>query len=83
MVQEASGPQLLVVDDEPELRSLLVEYFGRHGFAVEAVADAAAARAALARAAAGAGHPRHQHAGRERPVAGALDARGASAASAW
>ena len=48
MVQEASGPQLLVVDDEPELRSLLVEYFARHGFAVEAVADAAAARASLA-----------------------------------
>ena len=48
MVQAASGPQLLVVDDEPELRSLLVEYFARHDFAVEAVADAAAARAALA-----------------------------------
>ena len=48
MVQEASSPQLLVVDDEPELRSLLVEYFARHGFAVEAVGDAAAARAALA-----------------------------------
>ena len=48
MVQEASGPQLLVVDDEPELRSLLVEYFARHDFAVRRVADAAAARAALA-----------------------------------
>jgi DNA-binding response OmpR family regulator len=48
MVPAASGPQLLVVDDEPELRSLLVEYFGRHGFAVEALADAASARAALA-----------------------------------
>jgi DNA-binding response OmpR family regulator len=44
----APGPALLVVDDEPELRSLLAEYFGRHGFTVEAVADAAAARAALA-----------------------------------
>ena len=44
----AAGPALLVVDDEPELRSLLVEYFGRHGFAVEALADAVAARAALA-----------------------------------
>ena len=48
MVQAAPAPRLLVVDDEPELRSLLVEYFVRHGFAVEAVADAAAARAALA-----------------------------------
>ena len=48
MVQAVSGPQLLVVDDEPELRSLLVEYFARHDFAVEAVGDAAAARATLA-----------------------------------
>ena len=48
MVQAATAPQLLVVDDEPELRSLLVEDFVRHGFAVEAVADAAAARASLA-----------------------------------
>jgi len=48
MVQAASGPQLLVVDDEPELRSLLVEYFARHDFAVEAVGDAAAARVVLA-----------------------------------
>ena len=39
---------MLVVDDEPELRSLLSEYFGRQGFQVEAVADAAAARAAVA-----------------------------------
>ena len=41
-------PALLVVDDEPELRSLLAEYFGRHGFAVRTVADAAAARLAVA-----------------------------------
>ncbi len=41
-------PRLLVVDDEPELRSLLVEYFGRQGFDVEAAADAAAARASVA-----------------------------------
>jgi len=38
---------MLVVDDEPELRSLLSEYFGRQGFQVQAVADAAAARAAV------------------------------------
>jgi len=44
----ADCPALLVVDDEPELRSLLAEYFARHGFAVEAAADAAAARSALA-----------------------------------
>ena len=79
MVQEASGPQLLVVDDEPELRSLLVEYFARHGFAVEAVGRRRRGPRRAGAAPAGAGHPRHQHAGRERPVAGALDARGASA----
>jgi DNA-binding response OmpR family regulator len=42
-------PRLLVVDDEPELRSLMVEYFGRQGFDVEAAADAAAARDSVAR----------------------------------
>jgi DNA-binding response OmpR family regulator len=42
---------VLVVDDEPELRSLLSEYFGRHGFAVRAAPDALAARAAIAEAA--------------------------------
>lgn len=42
---------VLVVDDEPELRSLLGEYFGRHGFAVRAAPDALAARAAIAEAA--------------------------------
>jgi DNA-binding response OmpR family regulator len=39
---------VLVVDDEPELRSLLAEYFGRHGFIVRTAADAAAARIAVA-----------------------------------
>jgi DNA-binding response OmpR family regulator len=42
---------VLVVDDEPELRSLLGEYFGRHGFSVRAAPDALAARAAIAEAA--------------------------------
>ena len=39
---------LLVVDDEPELRGLLAEYFGRHGFAVSTAADAAQARELIA-----------------------------------
>ncbi len=39
---------LLIVDDEPELRGLLSEYFGRHGFAVRAAAGAAEARSLLA-----------------------------------
>ncbi len=55
MTPEASqpgldAPHLLVVDDEPELRSLLVEYFGRHGLKVHAAADAAQARDHLAQA---------------------------------
>jgi DNA-binding response OmpR family regulator len=40
----ATAPTLLVVDDEPELRGLLAEYFGRHGFAVQTAQDAAQAR---------------------------------------
>jgi two-component system phosphate regulon response regulator OmpR len=39
---------LLLVDDEPELRALLAEYFGRNGFSVLQAADAAAARARVA-----------------------------------
>jgi len=39
-----ANPKLLVVDDEPELRSLLAEYFGRHGLDVRQASDAAAAR---------------------------------------
>ena len=44
----ATRPGLLVVDDEPELRALLAEYFERHGFAVRCAADAAAARGEVA-----------------------------------
>jgi DNA-binding response OmpR family regulator len=44
-VNEANTkPVVLVVDDEPELRTLLGEYFGRHGYAVTTAADAAVAR---------------------------------------
>lgn len=41
-------PVVMVVDDEPELRGLLAEYFGRHGFVVRPAADAAEARALVA-----------------------------------
>ena len=44
----SASPVVLVVDDEPELRSLLAEYFGRHGFDVRTAADAAQARLAVA-----------------------------------
>jgi DNA-binding response OmpR family regulator len=44
-VHTMAGAHLLVVDDEPELRGLLGEYFGRHGFVVRAAQDAAEARA--------------------------------------
>jgi DNA-binding response OmpR family regulator len=47
-VQPDTAPRLLVVDDESELRSLLAEYFGRHGFVVRAAPDAAAARRMIA-----------------------------------
>jgi two-component system phosphate regulon response regulator OmpR len=40
---------LLVVDDEPDMRGLLAEYFGRHGFAVREAGSAAEARDAIAR----------------------------------
>lgn len=44
----AELPTVLVVDDEPELRGLLGEYFGRNGCNVRAAADAAEARQLLA-----------------------------------
>jgi two-component system phosphate regulon response regulator OmpR len=44
----AAPTTLLIVDDEPELRGLLAEYFGRHGFAVQAAASAAEARSLVA-----------------------------------
>ncbi len=50
MTEATRQPVLMVVDDEPELRSLLAEYFGRHGFSVQALPDAASARALLAEA---------------------------------
>ncbi|ARN19417.1 response regulator [Piscinibacter gummiphilus] len=47
-VEGAAKPVLLVVDDEPDLRALLGEYFGRHGFDVLTAEDAARAREILA-----------------------------------
>jgi len=43
-------PVLLVVDDEPELRGLLAEYFGRQGFVVKTAEHAAQARALIGQA---------------------------------
>jgi two-component system phosphate regulon response regulator OmpR len=40
---------LLVVDDDPDIRRMLVEYLGGHGYAVRAVGDGAAMRAELER----------------------------------
>ena len=42
-------PNILVVDDDPEIRALLVRYLGGHGFAVDVAADGTQLRAALAR----------------------------------
>ncbi len=40
---------LLIVDDEPEVREVLQEYFGAHGYATLGAGDAQAARALAAR----------------------------------
>src|SRR5258706_2250228 len=48
VVQPDTRPVVMVVDDEPELRTLLGEYFARHGFEVRPAADAAAARMLVA-----------------------------------
>ena len=45
--EDLASPLVLVVDDEPELRSLLAEYFSRHGYSVRTAGDAAQARTAL------------------------------------
>jgi len=45
-----SQTTLLVVDDEPELRGLLAEYFGRQGFTVLTAGEAATARHLVAEA---------------------------------
>lgn len=44
----AQALQVLFVDDEPELRTLLAEYFVRHGCVVRTAADAPEARALVA-----------------------------------
>jgi len=46
----ALAPVVLLVDDEPELRGLLGEYFTRHGFSVMAAEHAAQARELIASA---------------------------------
>jgi two-component system phosphate regulon response regulator OmpR len=46
--EPAAATPVLIVDDEPELRGLLAEYFGRYGFAVRAASGAAEARALIA-----------------------------------
>jgi DNA-binding response OmpR family regulator len=47
-VSTVAATSLLIVDDEPELRGLLAEYFGRHGFAVRVAGGGAEARALVA-----------------------------------
>jgi two-component system, OmpR family, response regulator len=47
MSHSAEPARLLLIDDEPSIREPLAEYLVRQGYAVEAVADAAAARIAL------------------------------------
>ena len=42
-VNKNAGKRLLIVDDEPELRALLAEYFRRLGFEVEEKENGASA----------------------------------------
>lgn len=42
------GPRLLVVDDDPDIRELVIEQLAREGYALQAAQDVATARAALA-----------------------------------
>jgi DNA-binding response OmpR family regulator len=48
MPDTTAPPTVLLVDDEPELRDLLAEYFSRNGFEVMQAESAAAARARVA-----------------------------------
>ena len=48
--REMAGTEIIVVDDEPEIRSILAEYLGGHGFAVRAAAGGAELRQLLAEA---------------------------------
>lgn len=43
------NPRILVVDDDPALRDLLLEYLGANGLTVEAVADGSGMRQAIER----------------------------------
>lgn len=49
MTSTPEPARLLVVDDEPELRGLLADYFGRHGFMVQTAEHAGRARELIAR----------------------------------
>jgi DNA-binding response OmpR family regulator len=44
------GPNVLIVDDDPESRNLLSEFLAANGYSVGTVSDGAAARAELGRA---------------------------------
>jgi two-component system phosphate regulon response regulator OmpR len=43
-----AGERVLVVDDDPDIRAILVEYLGSHGYAVRAVEDGSRMRDAIA-----------------------------------
>ena len=45
-----SDPQrILIVDDDPDIRALLADFIGRHGYAVDTARNGAAMHTALAR----------------------------------
>ncbi|MBV8593219.1 MAG: response regulator [Caulobacteraceae bacterium] len=47
--QHSESDRILIVDDDPEIRHLVSEFLGRHGFGVETAADARSMDASLAR----------------------------------
>jgi DNA-binding response OmpR family regulator len=49
MEQPTTRAEIVAVDDEPELRGLVAEYLGRHGYSVRTAEGGAALRALLAK----------------------------------
>ena len=49
MEQPTTRAEIVAVDDEPEIRSLLADYLGQHGYAVRTADGGAALRALLAK----------------------------------
>ena len=71
----AEPSHIVVVDDEPEICEMLADYLSHAGFAVSTAEGGAAMRRILEERPGRPRDPRHQHAGRGRPLARPLPAR--------